>query len=424
MGERKEPSASLEQAAQTESQTLPEHQGPQESRRRVGRAELSADDGNRRPAWQVARVKARIAAREAWRSIISGTSHTLAISLALAAVIALLFGMDLAQTGRLIDNARQYAQSGAATYTITLSNGIDAAACEELAGIDGVQAVGALRQSNRKITFATLPSTGIPTYEVTPGAVALFSPTLADTDGGADGGASNERGMGIILSSTVAETLGAHAGQTIALKTSGQARVRGVYQYPDDGRDSQYSYAVLEPVNDDRPFDVCMVRTWPVPDDIETFLYLAANITSKEQQPQVGQLNSRLGSTPPAQQLFAERLTAFVPWAAMAVAFAFGLVMIRMRRLEFASALHAGLPKGILILQVLIELGVAAIAAMLLCAPLAAWVTLTADAANVAALYNTLLRVPVAGFAGLLLGGLAAIAFTRESQLFAYFKNR
>ncbi|MCH9274795.1 hypothetical protein JS533_000605 [Bifidobacterium amazonense] len=367
-----------------------------------------------RPPRQVARVRARIAMREAWRSIISGTSHTLAATLALALGIALLFGMDLAQTDRLIGEADSYAQSGAATYTITLQHGIDGAACEGLVGVNGVQAAGALRQASRKITFATLPSTGIPTYETTPNAVSLFSPALAD-----DG-----NGMGVILSSDVADTLGARAGQTVALKGGGNARVRGVYDYPDDGRDGQYSYAVLEPVNSTRPFDVCMVRTWPVPDDIDTLVYLTATITSKEQRPQISQLNTRFGSTPPSASRFDERLTAFAPWVMLVVAFALGFVMIRMRRLEFASALHAGLPKGVLVLQVLLELLAAAILAVLLCSPLFAWVWLTGNPANMAALYNTFLRVPVAGFAGLLLGGFAAILLTRERQLFAYFKNR
>ncbi|MBW3093614.1 ABC transporter permease [Bifidobacterium sp. 82T10] len=376
--------------------------------------EPSSSSHDARPPRQIARVKARIAAREAWRSIVSGTSHTFAATLVLALGIAFLFGMDLAQTNRLINESRTYAQSGAATVTITLRHGIDGAACEGLAGVNGVQAAGALRQADRKITFATLPSTGIPTYETTPGAVGLFSPALAD-----DGD-----GMGVILSSDVADALGAQAGRTMALKGSGQVRVRGVYEYPDDGRDSQYSYAVLEPVNSAQPFDVCMVRTWPVPDSIDTLVYLAANVTSKEQRPQVSQLNTRFGSTPPSANLFNERLTAFAPWVMLVVAFALGFVMIRVRRLEFASALHAGLPKGVLVLQVLLELFAAALLAMLLCSPLAAWVWLTCDPANAPELYDTLLRVPAVGFAGLLLGGFVAILLTRERQLFAYFKNR
>ncbi|KAA8816633.1 hypothetical protein EMB92_07120 [Bifidobacterium callitrichos] len=325
--------------------------------------------------------------------------------------------MDLMQINRLIDDSRQYAQSGAATYTISLQDGIDGVACEGLSGVDGVQAVGAIRQSDRKIAFATLPSTGIPTYEVTPGAVRVFSPTLSDDGTDADG-------MGIILSSTVADTLGAQIGRTIAMNHSGDARVRGIYQYPDDGRDSQYSYAVLEPVNSDRPFDACLVRTWPVPNDIEMLMYLSARVTGKDQHPQISQLNSRLGSTPPSQTLFSERLTAFAPWVALVVAFILGLVMIRMRRLEFASALHAGVPKGILILQVLIELSAAAVGAMLLCTPLIVWVTLAVDASNMTALYDSLLRVPAAGYAGLLVGGLVAVLLTHERQLFTYFKNR
>lgn len=370
-----------------------------------------------RPLRQIARVKIRVAAREAYRSIISGTSHTLVVTVALAVCIAMLFGMDLMQINRLIDDSRQYAQSGAATYTISLQDGINGVACEGLSGIDGVQAVGAIRQSDRKITFATLPSTGIPTYEVTPGAVRVFLPTSPDDGTDADG-------MGIILSSTVADTLGVQVGQTIAMNHSGDARVRGIYQYPDDGRDSQYSYAVLEPVNSDQPFDACLVRAWPVPNDIEMLMYLAASITSKDQHPQISQLNSRFGSTPPSQTLFDERLTVFAPWVMLTVAFILGLVMIRMRRLEFASALHAGIPKEILVLQVLIELSASTVCAILLCMPLIVWVALAVDTSNMAAAYDSLLRVPVAGYAGLLVGGLVAIFLTHERQLFSYFKNR
>lgn len=373
-------------------------------------------------------VLLRVAWREAWRNIASGTAHALAAALALGVCVSLMWGADLMQINRLIDSAEAYRASGASTYTITLRNGIDAKACESLTDIDGVRAAGAIRQDADKLAFASLPSTRMPTFDISPGAIGLFGEWAASVSSPCDDGSCDD-GTGILLSRELADELGARGGTNIAFKNGEHTRVRAIYDYPDDGRDNQYAYAALVPTVADGTFDTCMVSAWPVPDGIESLLSFAVVDSSsmdvgRNDRAQVSQLNPTLGSTAPKQSLFTARLTAPMPWLMLAVATVLGFGMIRARRLEFASALHCGYPKPALTAQVIMELLVIAVCAVLLTTPLVAWASLSEKSVNLPALYNALLRIPTAAMAGLVLGGTIAVAMTRERQLFAYFKNR
>lgn len=379
------------------------------------------DDGRR--SMEPRPVLLLVAWREAWRNIASGTTHALAAALALGACVAVMWGADLMQINQLIDSADAYRTSGASTYAITLRNGIDAKACESLTDIDGVRAAGAIRQDAAKLAFASLPSTRMPTFDISPGAVGLFDERAASVL------SPRDDGTGILLSRELADELGVRGGADIAFKNGEHTRARAIYDYPDDGRDSQYEYAALVPTVADGAFDTCMVSTWPVPDDIESLLSFAVVDSSstdagRNDRAQVSQLNPTLGSAAPKQSLFTARLTAPMPWLMLAVAAVLGFGMIRARRLEFASALHCGYPKPALTAQMLMELLVIAVCAVLLTTPLIAWTALVEKPVNLPALYNTLLRIPAAAMVGLVLGGTVAVSMTRERQLFAYFKNR
>lgn len=378
---------------------------------------------------------------EAWRNLITGTTHACALALALALSVAILVGADLLTISRIQAQADEFVASGASTYTITYAGRIDPVACESLTSVNGVRAAGALRQANAKITFAVLPSTGVPAYEATEGAVALF----ADATGGAasddnavdfdDGAISNGSAAlaasDLWLSSEAAEPLQAVPGETIALKDGRQATVGGIYQWPDDGRTSGYSYAVLEPVPTDRAerFDSCWVKAWPVPENIESLLYLAtvgdsAGGSQQQGRAVISQLNTSHGADLDAAALYHQRFTAWAPVVALAVGLLLGVVAIRMRRLELASALHCSVPKRALIAQLMVETCAWLACALLLCSPLLAWVWLANGNADAAPLTDTLLRVPIAAVVGVIVGSALTAAGIRKRRLFRYFKNR
>ncbi|NMM94863.1 hypothetical protein G1C95_2051 [Bifidobacterium sp. DSM 109957] len=369
---------------------------------------------------------------EVRRSITSGTTHACAFAVALAAVIGLLCGADMLTISRIQAQVDNYVAAGGSTYVINYAGRIDPVACESLASLQGVRAAGALRQADSKITFATLPATGVPSYEVTEGAIALFS----DSTGGATDGVasivsdiSDALDSGIWLSSEAAEPLHASAGETVPLNDGRQASIGGVYDWPDDGRKSGYSYAVLEPVPADRAerFDSCWVKAWPVPSNIESLLQLATvgDSATGQERPVVSQLNTSHGTELDAVALYHQRLTIWVPVVALAAGLLLGVIAIRMRRLECASALHCGVPKKALVTQLMLETGLWLVVAVLLASPLLAWTWLNnPNNADAWALTDTVLRVPVAAAIGGLVGALFTAVMIREQHLFRYFKNR
>ena len=388
------------------------------------------------------RIGWRIISREAWRNVISGTSHTALTSLLLGLCLTLMMGADYLSIGNLISQARNWVDSGASTYVITLADGIDGTACDHLSSVNGVAAAGATRQRSDKLTFATLPSVGIPSYDVTPGFLGVFdSLNIGNANQSAaaatSAGTNANPGTGLLLSQTVADQLGTHAGDTQPLRDGGDITVRDVYRYPSDGRESGYGYAALIPGIANGAYTSCVVRTWPTPDSIETLMRTtvltnansqgssAAADANQRPQAHVSQLNTSLGRNAPNTEAFRNRPTAFAPWLMLALAMALGFTVTRSRRLELASALHTGYPKRALTMQILLEVLMAYALALAISAPLLAYAALdVSNPGDLMPMLNALLRIPAGGFAGLLLGTLLAVAMTREKQLFAYFKRR
>ena len=56
--------------------------------------------------------------------------------------------------------------------------------------LNGVEAAGAVRQTNEKLIFAALPSTGVPIYETTPGVLKVFALSTTGTRSGPIAGAN------------------------------------------------------------------------------------------------------------------------------------------------------------------------------------------------------------------------------------------
>ena len=103
--------------------------------------------------------------------------------------------------------------------------------------------------------LAALPDTTTPLYQITPGLAKLL-----DTK-------QDPNTTGLIASQQVAETLGTSTGGTIGLADGRTARVKGIYQYPDDGRTPGYAYALMEETPATGTFDACWAKTWPQTED-------------------------------------------------------------------------------------------------------------------------------------------------------------
>lgn len=370
---------------------------------------------------------------ECGRNLITGTSHACALAVAFACMILLLAGADWLTIEGIERQTDDYVASGGSTWVLEYPNHIDGAACDRLISLDGVEAAGAVKQSANKLVFAALPSTSVPAYDITPGAVAVFMRSTTGTSWkngtGKDSGSVSVRREGALLSSEAAKPFQAQAGQSLALQDGRRLDVSGVFSWPDDGRKSGFSYAVLTPIPADSStnFSQCWVRAWPQTRNLESLLRLAGNDTASAtatERPQIVKLNTDKGSTLDSAGLFESRLTAYVPWVAFAVALALGFLAMRTRKLEMASALHCGVPKSALVVEAMLETIIWSLAGALLTSPLLVWVWLEDNAGEAAALTDILLRVPVAALLGVLFGAFLAVLFTQESHLLKYFKNR
>ena len=393
-------------------------------------------DAGRDPGRRARRMRLRGVLDEAWRNLASGTSHACALAMALACLMLLCAGADLASVTSIQRETDEYVASGGSTYAITYEGRIDGAACDRLASLDGVLAAGATRTASSKLTFAALPSTGVPTYDATPGAVAVFAYGDASardmtsgmtSDGGADA-ASAVPADGLWLSHDAADPLRVQAGDDVDLRGGASAHVADVFDWPDDGRKSGYSYAAIAPMPlvEGETFDQCWVKAWPVPDNIESLLRIVTtgeDATGRD-RPTVSQLNTTHGQRFDAQTAYEGRITVWAPLVAGVGALLVGFLAVYIRRLELASALHCGVPKPALVTQILVETGWWAVAAMLLCSPVLAWMWLENTDGDALVLTGTLLRVPAAAYAGVMCGALLCACVIREKRLFRYFKNR
>ena len=339
--------------------------------------------------------------RETWRNVATGTSRCALISLLLSICAVACMCADLTQMTGLIGDARKWGESGASTYAIALQGGIDGAACEGLRSANGVLGAAALRQSSDRVRIASLPATEIPTYEASAHVAQVFAATGMRKDN-----------SGVIMSTAVARTYGAHAGTVLLLVGGARMRVSATFDWPSDGRQPTYGYAIISPGNDTKAYDTCLVRAWPVPDGIESLLRVSIRADAE----------SGVGA---AASSTSARITRYAPLLMFVIAMALGFASVCMRRIEIASALHAGYPKTAMLLQLSLETLATVAASCVACLPVVAIVPLiltgSGDAMPVVAM---LCRVPGAMSVGMLAGTAVGGMTIRERQLFAYFKAR
>lgn len=377
--------------------------------------------------------------REACRNLLTGTSRTVALTLVLAACMIGAITVDWLQIRNLESNAVAWVSAGASTYVITAPGHIDGQTCSRLQAVDGVPAAGAFRSVDTRTVLAAFPSTGVPTYQTTPNAVTVFD--IASNGLHADGASSSARGlgdgMGIVLSREAADLIGADAGDRLALADGRQTTVTAVYDYPDDGRASGYGYAALEPVPENGMFDSCMVAAWPIPDDLDALLRYtvgdaepsaAADVNESDSSQSVdatiSQLNATLGTVPPSASSFRHRSTGMAFIVVTVVALLAAGASAWSRRVELASALHAGYRRIALITQLTMETTAICCAGMMLSLPLAAYAVTASQTGDRLAMAVALARIVVAVDAGALVGTMLVAAGVRERLLFRFFKER
>jgi hypothetical protein len=214
---------------------------------------------------------------------------------------------------------------------------------------------------------------------------------------------------------------------------NGEIFIRGVYNYPDDGRNGGLGYAILSPGTAENTggeqggYDACWANIWSENRKETALLWQTIDGSTEDantaNQISIQQLNGRYGSEFRGYQDYQQSAVKYTAIWILVIAVVIGFLGVYMRRLELASTLHAGINKLSLLRMLLYES--LAPLSMVIVTALPAFLLLTYTITEDRMAFLLVgMRIGLAGIVGyvfgIILGGLA----TQEKHLFKYFKNR
>jgi hypothetical protein len=351
--------------------------------------------------------------REAFRNVVTGTTRAVLWASIWALAIGGLCLAEVWGVGIIYRQAAEYVQSGAAVSVLDTTSLVDGRACEGLVQVAGVERSGALSRMDEPVLPGVLPAGPVAAFRVTEGALQMFS-RLVDLGG-----------EGVVISIDVAQSLGAEPGETLPL-VSGSVRIRGVFEWPDDGRLRGFTYSALVPSPEEGVFDQCWMYAWPqvAHSDVVLSGTLIPHGPQDSASVQFGQVNTTQGKRFDGAERFRARLGTWAWLASLTVASGIGFVAARVRRLELASARHAGVSRMSQLIQMAAETAWWQFLALTLAGPLVALCVGVSPGDDSALLIRLAFRVLGAGVIGTALGAVIAVWSIREKRLFRYFKIR
>lgn len=354
---------------------------------------------------------------EAMRNIAAGTSRAALMALAVALAGGLLGGYEAVSVIGLEHEAVTRISSNADVKTI-VGGQVDGVSCDALADVDGGPSASGAMRIGPQITMASTPRSDLSSYEVTPGMLRLLA-----AGSGATGAVDS---TGVWVSNDVAKDFGLSVGSTLET-TAGTSKIAGVFDWPNDGRDTRLAYAFVTPASPSSgTFEECWAKQWPASDELDGLLYDTTIVSSADTGAMAGvsQLNKGFDAHYDANASYQGRLTRWMPFAGLAVGMLLGVISVRRRRLEYAGALHCGQSKGAQLLGIGAETVVWAGLGTLVAVALLVAYGVRWSASGPEAVILASVRTPLAVFAGAMLAAPVAGLFVRESQLFRFFKNR
>lgn len=347
-------------------------------------------------------------AREAWRNVSTGASHTVMLIVLISTLLSGLAWLEMSTVVGLQAKATAFREAAASTLVLEAQGRVDGPACDRLALLEGVRASGAARSHPDGVQPLATPRNSIPTYEVTPG----FPEVLGSTSAG-----------GLVVSRAVADAWSLNAGDRVSAR-GGILPVGGVYEFPEDGRSTVLQYAALAPGEPTGRYDVCWMDVWPPDPQAEPLLLTALSpAIPADAQTKISQLNTRLGQDLPAINDFELRITRWTPLAAFVLAAVLTLGVAQLRRLELAFARHLGVARSSQSAQLMVECAVWSIAVLAFAGVVVAWqATTTGHFDTAVALLGA--RVVILGVLGCFVGSILTALMVSHKQLYRYFKDR
>ena len=349
--------------------------------------------------------------REAARNFSTGASKGLLSLLAFLVLVLVLGFIAVRSVAGVSLAGEQFRNSGASVFRIDADGAVNPAACDALATVEGIDAAGATRKG-AALNFASLPELPTPYFEATAGMAGLL---------GAEPGTL---GAGLVLESELGSTLGLGPESKGTFLASGQGpiRIAGTFSHPDDGRDATLNGAALGISTDADSFDSCWARFWPPVDNPLELLSLS--VSNGQTASEASQWNPKLGrSFDPQAQFDALPLTTLV-LAAAVISAVLSVVLIRLRRLEIASARHIGVSAWDMVGMVLAETSMWMVPAVLVVLSCFVLLALWNNPDPMSAAWLAGARVAVAAAGAWCVAAGVAAACIRQTHLVRYFQQR
>lgn len=283
---------------------------------------------------------------ETLRNIASGTAHALTMFLAVLFAGTLLGGYEAMSVMGLETEAAVRIRAFADVKTVVGGN-VDGLACDRLSDHGDPSFIsGAMRSGPQVVPLAT-KGIELSSYEVTAGMMRLI--TAGDPQEVPDS-------SGVWVSSDVSHDFGLVKGSRMQTN-HGTVTVAGVFDWPNDGRDMRFAYAMIAPAaSSGGVFQECWAKQWPQSDQMDELLLSTATKNPKsEMRPGVTALNKGVDAHYDAQKGYLTRVTRWMPYLGLAVGLLLGVISVRRRRLEYAGALHSGESKGAQLLGIELE---------------------------------------------------------------------
>ncbi|MUH59785.1 hypothetical protein [Bifidobacterium canis] len=352
---------------------------------------------------------------ESLRNIGSGTAHAFILFLGVL-LCGVLFGGYEAYSVIAMEREALTRVQAMADVDMVVGAEVDGAACDRLATSTGgaLQQSGAVR-AGAEVAPVSTPGKTLQTYEVTAGMLAL----VASNEGDATVDTS-----GIWVPTDVATDFGLSVGSLLHTD-HGSSTVSGIYDWPNDGRDTRFAYTFLIPQPASaKTFSECWVRQWPRSEANSQLLYATLNSNGSDERAGIMSINKGFDAHYNANAAYMARITRWIPYLALMLGVIIGIFAVRRRRLEYAGALHSGETKGAQLLTIGIETIIWAGLGSLSAFALINAYCLRMAPADAAAVIASASRAPLAVFAGALLASIISGTAIRQSQLFKLFKQR
>lgn len=362
-------------------------------------------------------MKIRSVFSEAMRNIDSGTAHAVVLCLAVMLCGALFGGYEAYDIITMQQEAQTRVNALADADMIATDGGVDGVACDGLP--EGTASAGmhaGAVDAGAEIALLSTSGKALQSFEVSPGMLELIASndahiTKVDTSG-------------VWIPEDVARDFGLSEGSRVQT-SQGVMEVAQVYAWPNDGRDTRFSYTFLIPrqASGER-FNECWVRQWPHSQEASDLMYSTLIADGRSMQAAVIGVNKGFDAQYDPYRTYVARATRWVPVLAALCGVAIGVYAVQRRRLEYAGALHSGQSKGAQLLGIGVEAFVwSALGAVSACALICAYCVRMAPS-DAQTVIQTACRAPLATAAAVIIAAVVTGLTVRQSQLFKLFKRR